>query len=86
MASKSRARPRPAAQKRAVIRDAVWYCADNCHHLAPRGEYDIEAKEDCVGLCSCADSNRFTLSFDAFVQHVNEGRITLIAANDSRKK
>ncbi|MEZ5894964.1 MAG: hypothetical protein R3C51_01065 [Parvularculaceae bacterium] len=85
MASRSQMRPKPAAQKRAVIRDAVWYCADNGKHLAPRGEYDIESNESGVGLCSCADSNRFTLSFDAFVQHVNEGRITLIAANNSRK-
>ncbi|MCA8887884.1 MAG: hypothetical protein KDA46_03575 [Parvularculaceae bacterium] len=85
MASRSRGTSEPAAQKRAVIRDSVWYCADNGKHLAPRGEYDIESKEGCVGLRSRADAKRFTLSFDAFVQHVNEGRITLIAANDSRK-
>lgn len=73
------------AGKRAIIRDAVFYCADNCQHIAPRGEYDIEQREGCVGLCSCADHNRFTLSFDAFIQHVNEGRITLVAANGPRK-
>ena len=50
---------------------------------APRGEYEIEEVAGAggvssIGLCSCATQNRFTLSFDAFLQHVNEGRIAVI--------
>ena len=48
--------------------------------MAPRGEYEIEEGSDSVGLCSCATKNRFTLSFDAFLQHFNEGRIAVVSS------
>lgn len=68
---------------RAILKDAVSCCANAERALAPRGEYEIERLENAggvssVGLCSCATQNRFTLSFDAFLQHVNEGRIAVI--------
>lgn len=68
---------------RAVLKDAVSCCANAERALAPRGEYEIERLEGAagvssVGLCSCATQNRFTLSFDAFLQHINEGRISVI--------
>jgi hypothetical protein len=67
---------------RAVLKDAVPCSADNERALAPRGEYEIEKLEGAgacsVGLCSCATQNRFTLSFDAFLQHLVEGRIAVI--------
>lgn len=64
--------------KRAILKDAVSCRADETRALAPRGEYEIEEGPCSIGLCSCATHNRFTLSFDAFVQHVNEGRIAVI--------
>ena len=67
---------------RAIVKDPVPCCAETERAYAPYGEYEIERMEaDCdagkVGLCSCATQNRFTLSFDAFLQHLNEGRISL---------
>lgn len=68
--------------KRAVLKDAVPCSADEARAIAPRGEYEVEtvdcAGASCVGLCSCATQNRFTLSFDSFLQHLNEGRIAVI--------
>ncbi|OGT59330.1 MAG: hypothetical protein A3E01_12330 [Gammaproteobacteria bacterium RIFCSPHIGHO2_12_FULL_63_22] len=69
--------------KRAILKDAVSCRADQARATAPRGEYEIEevagAGGACsIGLCSCATHNRFTLSFDAFVQHLNEGRIAVV--------
>lgn len=61
--------------ERAVLREAVACCAENGRTLAPRGEYEIQKNPNSVGLCSCVTQNRFTLSFDAFLQHLNEGRI-----------
>jgi hypothetical protein len=67
---------------RAILKDAVPCSADNERALAPRGEYEIEKLEGAgacsVGLCSCATQNRFILSFDAYLQHLVEGRIAVI--------
>ncbi len=63
---------------RAILKDALPCSAADQRATAPRGEYEIERGGDCVGLCSCATKNRFTLSFDAFLQHLNEGRISLV--------
>lgn len=70
--------------KRAILRDSVSCCANEARATAPRGEYEIEEVAGAggvssIGLCSCATHNRFTLSFDAFVQHLNEGRIAYLA-------
>lgn len=72
--------------KRAILKDAVPCCAgefaNRARAMAPRGEYELEEVEaggvSSIGLCSCATHNRFTLSFDAFLQHLNEGRIAVI--------
>ena len=45
--------------------------------IAPTGVYEIEGCEDGVRLCNCADANRFSISFDAWLQHVMEGRVAL---------
>jgi hypothetical protein len=68
---------------RAVLKDALPCCANQARAVAPRGEYEIEEVESpgavsTVGLCSCATQNRFTLSYDAFAQHLNEGRIAVL--------
>lgn len=68
---------------RAVLKDALPCCANAGKAVAPRGEYEIERVENpggvaSVGLCSCATQNRFTLSYDAFAQHLNEGRIAVL--------
>lgn len=67
-----------AADKRAVIKDAVYYGPGAACRRAPRGEYLIERRCDCVGFCDCNGRPAFTLSFDAFIQHLNEGRIALV--------
>ncbi|MEZ5893233.1 MAG: hypothetical protein R3C58_08840 [Parvularculaceae bacterium] len=66
------------ATGKAIVRDALPYKDGEARLQAPRGEYDIECKEGCIGLCSCVGENAFTLSFDAFLQHVIEGRISLL--------
>lgn len=76
--SAERASGKPAKVKRAILKDAVPCYADEARALAPRGEYEIEEKGGCVGLCSCATHNRFSLSFDAYLQHLNEGRIAVV--------
>jgi hypothetical protein len=71
--------------KRAILKDAVpcgaGVDAERARTTAPRGEYEIETVDcagvSCIGLCSCSTQNRFTLSFDAYLQHLNEGRIAL---------
>lgn len=67
--------------KRAILKVDLPCCADADRVTAPRGEYEIsEIRKDgvcAVGLCSCATRNRFTLSFDSFLQHLNEGRIAV---------
>ena len=83
----TRVQPRSAQKKtakpaRAILKDPVPCCKEAARAVAPCGEYEIERMDAAcgkglVGLCSCATQNRFTLSFDAFLQHLNEGRIAL---------
>lgn len=86
MASSKRPRQpgdrRAPNSKRAILKDPLPCSSGEARTTAPRGEYEVEttnAKDGAcrVGLCSCATHNRFTLSFDAFLQHLNEGRIAL---------
>jgi hypothetical protein len=63
---------------RAFLKEGVLARAEEGPALAPRGDYNLECRESGVGLCSCATQNRFTLSFDAFLQHLNEGRIAIV--------
>ena len=64
----------------AFVKDPIPCCAESGPALAPRGEYDIDSRTDGVALCNCATKNRFTLSFDAYLQHLGEGRIALAPA------
>ncbi len=82
-AGRNNAAGRKAKTRRAILKDAVPCCADAARAVAPRGEYEIEQLAGAggvssIGLCSCATKNRFTLSFDAFQQHINEGRISVL--------
>lgn len=61
----------------AFVKDPIACCTENGPAVAPRGEYDIDQHTDKIGLCNCATRNRFTLSFDAYLQHLSEGRIAL---------
>lgn len=75
-----RAASKAGRARRAILKDNLPCCADKMRAVAPRGEYDIVDGDEGtsgVGLCSCSTKNRFTLSFDAFLQHLNEGRIAV---------
>jgi len=61
----------------AFIKDPIACCAETGPAVAPRGDYDIDQGADSIGLCNCATKNRFTLTFDAYLQHLIEGRIAL---------
>ncbi len=61
----------------AFLKDPIAAHADAGPAVAPRGRYDIDQSADGVGLCNCVTKNRFTLSFDAYLQHLSEGRIAL---------
>lgn len=68
-----------SAASKAVIRDYVPYANGRGPALAPIGEYDISRSSDReICFCSCSTESRFTLSFDAVLQHCCEGRIALI--------
>lgn len=64
---------------KALVKDAVSYGSGDACGRAQRGEYEIEHRSDCIGFCTCSGENAFTLSFDAFIQHLNEGRIAIVA-------
>ena len=66
-----------ASFSKAIIKDAIRCGAAPAGESAPRGEYDVTCQDGCVGLCHCTDKRAFTLSIDAFIQHLNEGRIAL---------
>lgn len=61
----------------AFLKDSIAAKAESGPAIAPRGDYDIDPCESGVGLCNCVTQNRFTLSFDAYLQHLIEGRIAL---------
>lgn len=63
---------------KAIVKDAVFYGANETRFRAPCGEYEIERRCDCVGFCDCDGKQAFTLSLDAFFQHVTEGRIAVL--------
>lgn len=67
-----------ATLARAIVKDAVFYGSSETCSRAPCGEYEIERRCDCIGFCDCNGERAFTLSFDAFLQHVTEGRIAII--------
>ena len=62
---------------KAIVRERIQYGSGDGRRAAPCGEYRIEAHGDCIGLCECGGGCDFTLSFDAFQQHVVEGRIAI---------
>ncbi|WP_428410049.1 hypothetical protein [Hyphococcus sp.] len=66
-----------ASYSKAIIKDAIRCGSAPSGEALPRGEYDIDHREGCVGFCNCQDKRAFTLSLDAFIQHLHEGRIAL---------
>lgn len=63
---------------KAMVREKIQYGSSDVRNMAPRGEYLIKARGGCIGLCECDGACDFTLSFDAFQQHVVEGRIAIL--------
>ncbi len=68
-----------ARHARAIVKDEIFYSDDGASQQAPCGEYTIDRRCDCVRLCTCNGDNAFTLSLDAFIQHLSEGRIAVVA-------
>ena len=65
-------------QVKAIIKETIRFGGALAGQSAPSGEYDVDCRDGCVGLCLCQDKDRcFTLSMDAFIQHLHEGRIAL---------
>ena len=68
-----------ASSGKAIVKDPIYYGAGGACMKAPCGEYTVDHRCDCVELCDCSGGGAFTLSFDAFLQHLNEGRIAFVA-------
>ena len=66
-----------ASFSKAIVKDAIRFGTASAVETAPCGEYEVTCRDGCVGLCHCQDKRAFTLSIDAFIQHLNEGRIAL---------
>jgi hypothetical protein len=69
-----------ASASKAFVRESVYYNGvDGCPHAAPFGEYEIARDdEDLVSFTHEETKSAFTLSLDALIQHICEGRISLI--------
>lgn len=69
-----------AAASKAFVRERVFFNGgDGRAHAAPFGEYDIaRADDDAVSFTQKDSTSAFTLSLDALIQHICEGRISLI--------
>ena len=67
-----------ASATKALIRDNVFYYTEDHRARAPFGLYTICRTGDCVSFCSCRDDEEFTMSIDAVIQHLAEGRISLL--------
>ncbi len=63
----------------AILKNPVPYGNAKEKSLAPEGEYEIQDGETGVEFCPCDGACFFTLSHDAFLQHVAEGRIAVTA-------
>jgi hypothetical protein len=74
-----RATPSGAIVAKAVVNGEIYYGTDGALCRAPRGEYDIAHKDGRVRFSSRAGRDAFTISLNAFVQHLHEGRLALVA-------
>ncbi|MEM8771780.1 MAG: hypothetical protein AAGD92_09040 [Pseudomonadota bacterium] len=61
----------------AIVKVAVPFGRAGDKKFAPKGQYEISECENGVAFCECDGTCDFTLSHDAFAQHVAEGRIAL---------
>ncbi|MBI1365755.1 MAG: hypothetical protein GC153_07320 [Alphaproteobacteria bacterium] len=68
-----------ASAFKALVRENVCYNTDEGRMVVPFGEYEIVRNgEDQICFKNGSQDNVFTLSLDALVQHLFEGRISLI--------
>ena len=71
-----------AAAFKALVRENVCYGNGEARMIVPFGEYEIARDgEDQITLKSDAAESGFTFSLDALVQHLFEGRISLIGGS-----
>lgn len=61
---------------KALVREQVLYANGEGPRLAALGEYGISRSDD--GAIAFHGASDFTLSLDAFFQHLTEGRISLV--------
>ena len=66
-----------ASPARAQLKEPLACDTGGGSGIAPAGDYRIECCDGRMGLRHCASENLFTLSFDAWLQHLIEGRVTL---------
>lgn len=66
--------------KKAIIRDDVFYASADFPARAPYGIYALDMSENArVAFHGGAAGTHFSLSLDAVLQHIFEGRMLLIA-------
>ena len=66
------------SNSKAVVKDPIDCNATGGCQKAPRGEYIVDNQCDCVELRRRSGEQRFTLTLDAFIQHLTEGRIAFV--------
>lgn len=65
---------------RAIVREKLALCDEVLPWRAPSGEYDLTCEDGCrICFCHCQEKIQFSLSIDAVIQHLTEGRIALKA-------
>lgn len=68
-----------AASKKAIVRDGVYYGAEDGPAPAPAGEYAMRLAGDARVRFDCSNRRAaFSLSLDAVLQHVREGRLLIV--------
>lgn len=63
----------------ALIKGEVYYGADGVIARAPAGAYAIGRRGARMAFFGATGEEAFAIPLDAFVQHLQEGRIALIA-------
>ena len=67
-----------ASSAKAVVKEEIYYGEGGACEKASCGEYEVDNRCDCVKLCKRNGDGAFRLSMDAFIQHLNEGRIAFV--------
>lgn len=62
----------------ARLSERLPLCGDTTPYSAPCGEYEVTCSDDArLCFCHCEQSVQFSLSIDAVMQLVHEGRIRM---------